>query len=90
MLEKTEEMKQDYFPPYTLTPTNNIMCTVVPLNTPSKSYADLTGKFPYCSSSGNQYIMIFYNYDANYINAIPVNSRQAADLKMLFSRTQKN
>ena len=82
--EETEEMQQDFFPTRTPTPTNNVMCTIVPFNTPSKAYADLTGKFPYRSSSGNQYIMIFYNYDANYINAIPVKSRRAADLKNAF------
>ena len=61
-----------------------IMCQVIPFTHPSKAYADLTGRFPYKSSRGNQYILVFYNYDANYINAIAVKSRQASELKNAF------
>ena len=60
------------------------MCQVIPFTHPSKAYADLTGRFPYKSSRGNQYILVFYNYDANYINAIAVKSRQASELKNAF------
>ena len=31
------------------------------------AYGDLTGKFPYKSTRGNQYILGGYNYDANNI-----------------------
>ena len=36
------------------------------------AYTDLTGKFPYRSSRGNNYIMVAYNYDGNAILAEPV------------------
>ena len=43
-------------------------------------YTDLTGRFPYRSSRGNEYIMVAYNYDANAILAEPVKNRQALTL----------
>ena len=65
-------------------PTHQHMCMIMDFQPSSKAYFDLTGKFPYKSSRGNQYIMVFYNYDANYINAIAVKTRQAAELKNAF------
>ena len=76
---------QDSFPAQdTLKPTHQIMSLILPFHQPSKAYCDLTGKFPFKSSRGNQYIMVFYNYDANYINAIAIRSRQAAEIKNAF------
>ena len=60
------------------------MCVVAPFCPKEKAYADLTGKFPYKSSRGNQYIMVMYDYDANTIDVEPVKSRVAADLKNAF------
>ena len=39
---------------------------------------DLTGRFPKRSSQGNQYILVGYHYDANYIIGMPVKNRQGA------------
>ena len=44
------------------------------------AYTDLIGKFPYCSTRGNNYIMVVYNYDGNAILAEPVKNKQAATL----------
>ncbi len=33
----------------------------------AKAYGDLTGRFPYQSSCGNQYFLVVYNYDSNAI-----------------------
>ena len=41
---------------------------------------DLTGRFPYCSSRGNEYLLISYHYDANAIQGIPLPNRKAATL----------
>ena len=41
---------------------------------------DLTGRFPYCSSKGNEYILIAYHYDSNAILGLPVANRQAGTL----------
>ena len=37
-----------------------------------RAYMDLTGRFPFCSSRGNEYILIGYNYDANAILGVPL------------------
>jgi hypothetical protein len=42
-------------------------------------YTDLMGKFPVQSSKGNSYVMVFYVYDCNYINVIPMKSRSASE-----------
>jgi hypothetical protein len=42
-------------------------------------YTDLTGKFPVRSIKGNWYVMICYSYDWNYVKAVPMKSRSAAE-----------
>ena len=37
-----------------------------------KAYMDLIGRFPYCSSRGNEYILVAYHYDANAILGVPL------------------
>ena len=44
------------------------------------SYIDLTGRFPYLSVRGNEYILVAYRYDANAILAQPFKSRQAENI----------
>ena len=55
---------------------------------------DLTGRFPYASSRGNEYIMIFYHYDANAILAQPMKNRSAGEFvkahNLLQTRLQHN
>ena len=46
-----------------------------------KTYSDLTGKFPYQSSRGSQYIFILYDYDGNAILSKAIKSRSANDIK---------
>ena len=59
-----------------------------------KAYTDLTGRFPFRSSRGNQYILIGYHPDSNAILAKAVKNRTAATLtsawKTLHSRFQKS
>ena len=45
-----------------------------------KAYMDLTGRFPICSSRGNEYILIVYHYDANAILGVPLKNRQAVTI----------
>ena len=37
---------------------------------------DLTGRFPKRPSRGNEYILVGYHYDGNYIHGIPVKDRK--------------
>jgi len=40
-----------------------------------QAYMDLTGKFFAPSSSGNNYILIVYDYDSNGILTVPLKNR---------------
>lgn len=53
------------------TKTNNIIYTITSTKD-DNFYMDLTGCFPFWSASGNEYIMVAYNYDANAILVQPV------------------
>ena len=53
---------------------------VIPFNAKTTSYVDLTGRFPYKSTSGNEYLYILYDFDSNAIFALPIKNRQAKTL----------
>ena len=48
-------------------------------------YIDLTGRFPYQSARGNEYILIGYHYDANAILCKALKNRQAATITKAWS-----
>ena len=41
------------------------------------AYTYLTGRSPYRSSRGNEYILVGYHFDGNTILAEPIKNRQA-------------
>ena len=41
---------------------------------------DQTGRFPITSGRGNTHIMVLYDHDSNFINAIAIKSRNTIDL----------
>ena len=46
--------------------------------------SDQTGRFLVPSSAGHQYHMVLYEYDSNYIHAIPLRSRTGPDILAAF------
>jgi hypothetical protein len=38
---------------------------------------DLPGRYPVTSARGHKYIFVMYDYDSNFINAIPIKSRKS-------------
>ena len=42
-----------------------------------KCYSDLTGRFPFKSSRGNNYILVVYHFDGNAILAQCIKNREA-------------
>ena len=64
--------------------TNDIYAAIVPFHTKTTAYADLTGKFPYRSSRGNQYFLVIYDYDSNAILAETLKNRTASEFKRGF------
>jgi len=47
-------------------------CYTALMEPTGQTYMDLTGKFVAASSSGNNYILIIYDYDSNAIIAVPL------------------
>ena len=47
--------------------TNNVAYMIIDQDELSTAYTDLVGQFPCRSSSGNNYMMVAYHYDGNYI-----------------------
>ena len=94
-LQSTKIDDEDYFP-INDTPnekTNEIICSIITFKT-NKAYGDLTGKFPYTSSRGNQYFLVVYHYDANAILVTTLKNRQAATITKgymhLYKRLQQS
>ena len=50
------------------------------------AFCDPTGRFPYRSANGNQYVFVTYDYDSNYIQASTVRSRQAKELAKVWEK----
>eukprot|EP00957_Ditylum_brightwellii_P179027 13636913-Ditylum_brightwellii.AAC.1 len=50
--------------------TNFVFAALEEVN--GRIYSNQTGAFPKVSNRGNRYIMVFYVYDANHIQGIPI------------------
>ena len=74
--------------------TNNVIADIVPFTAKELAYSDQTGKFPFRSTRGHEYIMILYDYDSNAILARPFKNRQAKELvdtwEELYGQLTKN
>ena len=73
---------EDYFPTpeVPVVKSNQVAYVLIDKSTILAAYQDLTGQFPYKSSSGNEYVLIGYHYDANCIIGHPVKDRRATTL----------
>ena len=60
--------------------THQCFATIESFETTAKAYSDQTGRFPFTSSRGNQYLMIIYDYDSNAILHEPLKNRTATEL----------
>ena len=58
-------------------------------NPTGKSYGDLTGQYPTMSSSGNQYILVIYDYDPNTIIGEPLKSFRKGDIMNVYWNMHK-
>ena len=80
---KLDDSDSDHFPKkYTLNKkTHQSAALLFPFNVTSKAYGDITGRFPYLLSRGNQYIIIIYNHDSNAILSEPLKNRKGPEIK---------
>ena len=67
------EIDEDFFPKSDTPNTNaHEVCYAVIRDKDVTAYMDLTGRFPYRSSRGNEYILVRYHYDSNSILVEPL------------------
>ena len=77
---KTQVDTSDIFPPKSTNTTNELYHSIYKLGE-DKNYMDLTGRFPYQSSRGNNYVYLSYHYDANAILLQMLKNREAESIK---------
>ena len=89
-LQSTKEsnIKSDYFPApeSPKTKTNEIFIKITPFKPTQKEYSDLTGRFPYTSSQGNQYFVVVYDYNSNAILVKVIKSRNGTEIKNAYMK----
>ena len=73
LLDRTTIDDADAYP--TLHEERTHYCFAAVFEPTGKIYSDLTGKFVSPSSTGNNYILIVYDYDSNKIKPVPMKSR---------------
>ena len=80
---------EDLYPPSNIPniKTNDLIFAMV--DTTDKAYFDLPGRFPFCSSRGNQYLVIAYHYDANAILGVAIKNRQASTITNAWTELNK-
>ena len=61
--------------------THQAVALLFPFNSTSKAYGYLTFRFPYLSSSGNQYTPIIYDHNSNVILSEPLKNRKGPEIK---------
>ncbi len=67
----------DHFPPAENDGMHTHACYAAMLEPTGQTYMDLTGRFVAPSSTGNNYILIVYDYDSNAILAVPLKNRKS-------------
>ena len=77
---KTAPVEEEPFPAEKEDETPTQACYTALMEPTGQTYMDLTGKFVVASSTGNNYILIIYDYDSNAILAIPLKNRRAESI----------
>jgi hypothetical protein len=67
--------------------TKSHHCYAAIIEPTGQIYTDQTGRFVIPSSSGNNYLMILYDWDSNHIFAQPFKNRTAACIKQAYNIT---
>ena len=76
--KEKQDIIDDFNPPEIIkhTKEQDVICTVIS-NEKMLGYMDLCGPFPFKSSSGNEYLLVVYNYTGNSIMVEPIKNCQA-------------
>lgn len=85
-------MDDEFHPsPDPLSPkTLNCFSIIIDINNSNTGFIDLTGRFPYRSSRGYQYLLLLYDYDSNAILVEPLKNRTANSIIKSLEKDYKN
>ncbi len=85
---ENEEDEDDFFPQQDVpnVKTHDCCGIMLPFETTSTAYSDLTGRFPHQSSRGNQYLLVIYDYDSNAILVEPLKNRAAGTIRTAWEK----
>ena len=78
----------DLYPPVEKK-TKDLIYAIMQYKEKDLTAADLTGRFPYQSSRGNNYVMVMYHYDCNVIWGEPLKKRTASEIVKCFHLLNK-
>jgi hypothetical protein len=79
------EVHLDQVPPHL--PTATDACYAAIFEPTGQVYSDQTGKFVVASSRGNNYLLVLYDYDTNFIFATPFKNRTAKCILAAYYQT---
>ena len=84
----TASIDSDFFPlsDSPNTKTNEVVYALIDSSRQGLAYIDLTGRFTYRFTQGNEYILVAYHQDDNAILAEPLRNRQAATLSAAWKK----
>ena len=60
--------------------TNFVYAATIDSSNTGTAYSDQTGPFSHPSSRGNKLLFVLYDYDSNFIFAVPMKNREAASI----------
>ena len=88
----TDNIKRDAFPepPSPNTKTHDIIYILYHQEPKNIGYIDLTGRFPYKSGKGNQYILVAYHVDANAIYGQALKNRESQSIVTAWTTINKH
>lgn len=64
--------------------THHVYTAIIDRSPSGKIFTDQTGRFVLPSSTGNNYLLVLYDYDSNYIDAVPIQNRSARSILNAF------
>lgn len=69
--------------------SNCVIYSLIEHSKKTMAYIDLTGRFHYKLSKGNQYILVGYHVDANNIQAVALRIREASSITTAWNTLHK-
>jgi hypothetical protein len=84
-----DETDDDFFPSATADGLKTHFCYAACMESTGKIFTDQTGRFILPSSTGNNQLLVLYDYDSNFIHAEPMKSKSGPEILAAYKRAHK-